>query len=113
MAIPALAVGMILRAIAREGVKAASRKFGAKKVKEAREAAKSPEVRKEAEEAVRKAANKPKPSSNMSASDKRELERIRRENPGPTVRNNTLNRGGMPKKANCGASVPPNRKAKS
>ena len=107
MAIPALALGMLLRTIAKEGVKGAVKKYGKQKVKEAQQAAKSPEVRKKAEEAVKERIKKNEDLKSRAIS-KEDLPE------GMQVVNNTLlNKGGMPTKANCGASVPPNRKAKS
>jgi len=51
-----------------------------------------------------------KTKDEIMESARREFARIRKENPGGKIKNNTLNRGGM---ANCGASVAPNGKSRS
>ena len=111
MAVPALALGVILRSISSKGVQEAIKRFGKDKVKEAQEAAKSPEMRKKAEEAVKKYKEK---SAEQMRNAPKELP------PGMTVKNNTImNKGGMAKSkkyakggmANCGASVPPAQKS--
>lgn len=112
MAVPALALGVILRSIGSKGVQEAIKRFGKDRVKQAQEAAKSPEMRKKAEEAVKKYKEK---SAERMKNAPKELP------PGVTVKNNTiLNKGGMVKSkkayakggmANCGASVPPAQKS--
>ena len=105
MAIPALALGMVLRTIAKEGMKQAIKKYGKEKVKEARSAAKSPEVRKQAEEAIDKQVKRAQEIKSRGPVKNRELPA------GMKVKNNTLmNKGGY---ANCGASVAPNGKSRS
>lgn len=107
MAIPVLAMGMVLRAIAKEGIKGAVKKYGKQKVKEVQQAAKSPEVRKKAQDAVEERIRKNEAIKKRGA--------VKKDLPaGMKAESNTvLNRGGMPMKAKCGASVPPNGKSRS
>ena len=140
MAAPIVAAGIaaIARYMAKKGVNAAVKKYGEKAVREADRAVnkKLKDASKEKAEGMTRRrqtatmerqnkarANKPKAETKSLEGD--DLARYLKErfpdyNPSTnTIKNNTLNKGGMTKKyskggyANCGASVAPNGKSKA
>jgi len=144
MAAPIVAAGIaaIARYMAKKGVNAAVKKYGEKAVREADRAVnkKLKNASKEKADGMMRRRQKSalerekKAIAKRRAKDKYETKALEGEdlarylkerfpdyNAGTnTIKNNTLNKGGMPKKkynrggyANCGASVAPNRKSRS